>query len=148
MNVVEIVTAETYSLRLAVLRHNTVTKVVSFPEDDWPGVVHLGVRDDNGKLIATSSWVPRECHFFEGQRAVQLRGMATAVDRQSSGVGGMLIEAGARRFDEAGFDLMWAKARDAALDFYTRHACIIVGDGFVDEVTNLAHHVVVRKFAT
>ncbi len=145
MHVVEIATGETYPLRLAVLRDTTPTKVLSFAEDDWPGVVHLGVRNDAGTLIATSSWVPRECPEYPELRGVQLRGMATAKDQQGTGVGGVLIEAGAQRHLEAGFDVMWAKARDAALAFYLRHSCVVVGEGFVDDTTQLPHHMVVRR---
>lgn len=144
MQVVEITTTDTYPLRLAVLRENTPTKVVSFAEDDWPDVVHLGVRNDAGTLIATSTWVPRECPHFVGLRGVQLRGMATAQQSQDTGVGGFLFEAGAQRHTDAGFEVMWAKARDAALGFYVRHACEVVGAGFVDDATQLPHHIIVR----
>lgn len=145
MQVIEISAADTYPLRLAVLRDNTPTKAVSFIEDDWPGVVHLGVRDSAGVLIATSSWVPRECASHVGLRGVQLRGMATAKKRQSTGVGGLLLDAGAQRHAAAGFEVLWAKARDAALGFYLRHGCSVVGDGFIEPETQLPHHVVVRR---
>ena len=42
--VVELTPEETHPLRLAVLRFDTVTKNVVFPEDTWPGAFHLGVR--------------------------------------------------------------------------------------------------------
>ena len=55
---VESITAhDTHTVRLAVLRHDTPTKEVSFPEDGAPGAVHLGVRVD-GALVATSTWGP------------------------------------------------------------------------------------------
>jgi hypothetical protein len=73
--------------------------------------------------------------------------MATAKHAQSAGLGGMLIEAGAARFAEAGFDLLWARARDVALDFYSRHNCVVVGDGFLEQATQLPHHVVVRHLS-
>jgi GNAT superfamily N-acetyltransferase len=148
MQIVEIATADTYPLRLAVLRSDTPTRDVSFAEDDLPGVVHLGVRDGAGLLIATSTWVPRDNDHFPERRGVQLRGMATATGLQGTGVGGALLEAGTRRHADAGFELMWAKARDAALAFYLRHGCAVVGDGFIDETTQLPHHIVVRYLAS
>ena len=141
VEVVELAAGETHPLRLAVLRHDTPTKEVSFPEDTWPGVVHLGLRVD-GELVATSSWVPRE---LDGRVGVQLRGMATARHLQGSGLGGFLLEAGFERMATAGHHLVWARARDAALAFYLSQGFVIEGDGFVDETTHLAHHLVTRR---
>jgi predicted GNAT family N-acyltransferase len=144
MNIVEITTSDTHPLRLAVLRENTPTRDVTFPEDDLPGVIHLGVRHASGLLIATSSWVPKECPHALGRRGVQLRGMATSIAHQGTGVGGLLLEAGLQRHANEGFEVMWARARDSALNFYIAHGCAVVGDGFVDQTTQLEHHVVVR----
>lgn len=139
--VVEIAAAETHPLRLAVLRFDTATKEVVFPEDEWPGSWHLGLRID-GELVATSSWVPRP---HGERRAVQLRGMATDRSLQGSGLGGLLLEEGCRRVAAAGVPLVWARARDAALAFYLRHEFVVEGDGFIDQATQLPHHVVVRE---
>lgn len=141
--VIELTPEETHPLRLAVLRFDTPTKEVEFPEDTWPGAQHLGLRLD-GALVATSSWVPRE---LEGRPGVQLRGMATARELQGSGLGGVLLEAGCARMAADGFDLVWARARDAALAFYLRHGFRVEGDGFVDQATQLPHHLVLRDLA-
>lgn len=143
-DVVEISTAETYALRRAVLRDNDPTRSVEFPEDDLPNTVHLGIRNEQGDVVATSSWVLKECPDYPGMPAVQLRGMATATELQGTGVGGLLIETGIARFAARGFGLMWARARDSALGFYDRQQCVVIGDGFIDDMTGLAHHVVVR----
>lgn len=138
--VVELSTVETYPLRLSVLRSDTASKVVTFAEDDWPGAVHLGVHDGNG-IVAVSTWVPRS---YGDEPAVQLRGMATAAHLQGQGVGGILVEAGCDR--AATFaPVVWARARDAALGFYLRHGFTIDGEGFVDEVTQKPHHLIVRR---
>jgi GNAT superfamily N-acetyltransferase len=139
--VVELTPEETHPLRLAVLRFDTPSKEVEFAEDTWPGAVHLGVRIGD-ELVATSTWVPRE---LDGEPGVQLRGMATDRPRQSTGIGGLLLEEGCVRMAAAGHSLVWARARDAALDFYVRHGFAVVGDGFVDATTQLPHHVVVRR---
>ncbi len=137
---VEIRAADTHPLRLSVLRFDTPTKEVVFAEDEWPGSWHLGVRVE-GELVATSSWVPRP---YEGRHAVQLRGMASARHLQSNGLGGALLEHGCEVAGRNGFELVWARARDAALGFYTRHGFTVVGEGFVDETTQLPHHLIVR----
>jgi GNAT superfamily N-acetyltransferase len=141
LEIVEIAAADTHPLRLAVLRFDTPTKDVVFPEDDWPGSWHLGARRD-GVLVATSSWVPRN---HDARVGVQLRGMATARDLQGSGVGGRLLEAGCDLAASKGLAVVWARARDTALQFYLRHAFEIEGDGFIDQATQLPHHLVVRS---
>ena len=149
-SVQQITTADTYALRASVLRHDTPTKVVEFAEDDWTGVVHLGVIDDAStppSLVATSTWVPRPFHDpVTGEvtePAVQLRGMATDRSMQGQGVGGVLLGEAVERMRAAGFVVAWARARDAALEFYDRNGFHVRGDGFVDEGTQLPHHVVV-----
>lgn len=142
--VVEITAAETHPLRLAVLRHDTPTKIVEFAEDDLPGAFHLGVRD-GGVLVATSTWVPRACPGETGTPAIQLRGMATARHRQGGGIGGLLVEHGVERAFAGSAVVVWARARDAALGFYERHGFEVVGEGFVDDATQLPHHTIVRR---
>ncbi len=138
--VVELSADETHPLRLAVLRHDTPTKDVSFAEDHDPGALHLGLRVA-GELVATSTWIPRP---YNDQPAMQLRGMATAHHLQGTGLGGQLLNAGCERAAAAGARLVWARARDAALDFYLRHGFVVEGEGFVDATTKLPHHLVVR----
>lgn len=139
--VVELTPEQTHPLRLAVLRFDTPTKEVVFPEDTWPGALHLGLRVAD-ELVATSSWVPRE---HDGSPAMQLRGMATDRSLQGSGLGGVLLEAGCARHAAVGVRLVWANARDSALAFYLRHGFEVVGDGFIDENTQLPHHRVIRR---
>lgn len=142
--VVELTPEQTHPLRLTVLRYDTPTKEVVFPEDTWPGALHLGLQLA-GELVATSSWVPRE---HGGAPAVQLRGMATARHLQGSGLGGVLLEAGCARQAAHGVELVWARARDAALAFYVRHGFVVEGEGFIDEHTQLPHHLVTRQLVT
>ncbi len=141
LRVVELSAEDTHPLRLAVLRADTPTKEVAFAEDVWAGVVHLGVQID-GQLVGTSTWVPRP---YDEAPAVQLRGMATSAAHQSRGLGGLLVEAGSRRFAADGVGCVWARARDAALPFYARHGFEVVGDGFLDDTTQLPHHLIVRR---
>jgi predicted GNAT family N-acyltransferase len=142
VTVVELSASDTYPLRLSVLRVDTPTKVVAFAEDDMPGTVHLGVRVGD-EIVAISTWIPRP---FNDEPAVQLRGMATAPHLRGRGVGGILVESGCVRSATVA-PLVWARARDTAIDFYLRHGFAVAGDGFVDESTGKPHHVIVRRVA-
>lgn len=142
--VVELTPEQTHPLRLAVLRFDTPTKEVVFPEDTWPGARHLGLRVV-GELVEVSSWVPRPCPADEAAGpAVQLRGMATARTVQGKGHGGALVERGCALMAADGVAIVWARARDAALAFYLRHSFEVEGEGFIDQNTQLPHHLIVR----
>lgn len=78
---------------------------------------------------------------------MQLRGMATARHLQGTGLGGLLAGAGCERAAATDGQLVWARARDTALAFYLRHGVVVKGDGFVDAMTPLPHHLDVRRVA-
>ena len=140
--VVELTAEQTHPLRLAVLRSDTPSKVVAFDEDDWPGTLHLGVRDGDD-IVAVSTWIERP---FNGEQAVQLRGMATATNVRGHGVGAMLLESGCQRVAPIA-QLVWARARDTAIGFYVRHGFIVEGEGFIDDETQKPHHLILRRLA-
>ena len=132
-------------LRRQVLRAGMANQSVDFDGDDEPGTFHLAAVDRSGRVVATSTWLRRDHSPRPGAIAYQLRGMATAPDQQSRGLGARLVHAGLERLAAEGVDLVWANARDAALAFYQRLDFTVEGDGFVEKVTQLPHHVVVRE---
>lgn len=131
-------------LRVRVLRRGTPVAHANYSEDADPGAVHFCVRID-GEVVATSTWIPRECPERRGIRAVQLKGMAVEDDLQGSGLGRRLIDAGVEHSRRAGSVIVWARARDSALGFYVRCGFEVVGEGFIDEPTAMPHHIVVRE---
>ena len=145
LEVVELQTSETYELRTAVLRDNTPTSDPKYAEDSNPGTVHLGIFDEDKNLIGTSTWVVNPWQEDSTAHAIQLRGMAVAKNRQSVGLGAMLLTAGVIHAKKLKAKYIWAKARDSALNFYLRHDFSVVGDGFTEGTTQMPHHLVVRK---
>lgn len=134
-------------LRLEVLRAGMANQSVNFDGDDDPTTVHFGAFTDAGENIGVSTWIRRSFQPKPHLRALQLRGMATAVKMQGRGIGGLLLHAGLHYGLENGCELIWANARDAALAFYNRHGYSTVGEGFIETVTQLPHHVVVKYLA-
>jgi GNAT superfamily N-acetyltransferase len=147
MRIIEIRDSDTHALRRAVLRDGDPNRSVEFAEDSHSGAFHLGVSDDEGVIVAVSTWIPRACIEIPQAEAIQLRGMATAAHLQGTGVGGLLFEVGVSRCTADRFDLLWAKARDTALGFYARHGCSVIGSGFIEAETGLPHHIVVRHLS-
>lgn len=145
LQITEVPVESIRSLRREVLRAGMANQSVDFDGDDEPGTFHLAAVDPVGHVVATSTWLRREFVGRPGVAAYQLRGMATAVEHQSRGLGARLIEAGFERLAGQDVELVWANARDAALDFYRRLGFTVEGEGFVEKVTQLPHHVVVRE---
>lgn len=134
-------------LRRDVLRRGMEDRSVAFDGDDEPTTLHLALVDDDGEILATSTWLDRPCAARPGERSRQLRGMATHRALQGSGAGSRLLAEGLRRAAADGVRVVWANARDTALDFYARHGFVVDGEGFVESVTRLPHHVVVHDLA-
>ena len=135
---------EVRPLRLEVLRAGMVNQTVHFEGDDDPTTIHLGAFDQDQNNVGVSTWMQRPFPLAEEHKALQLRGMATAVNVQGQGIGALLLVAGQSHGREIGAHLIWANARDAALDFYNRHGYSTVGEGFIETVTQLPHHKVVK----
>lgn len=137
---------DVYALRYEVLRRDTPTDVVDIEGDHEPGTRHLAVRDPDGDVVATSTWLIRPCPVAPDRRGLQLRAMAVSDRVRRQGYGAVLIAAGFEHARSVGADLVWANARDTALDFYEAQGLRAVGDGFVTTDTCLPHHVVVHEF--
>ena len=135
---------EVRPLRLEVLRAGMVNQTVHFDGDDDPTTIHLGAFDQDQNNVGVSTWMQRPFPLAEEHKALQLRGMATAVNVQGQGIGAQLLVAGQTYGREVGAHLIWANARDAALNFYNRHGYSTVGEGFIETVTQLPHHKVVK----
>ena len=134
---------EVRPLRLDVLRRGMANQTVTFDGDDDRDTIHLAAFDHDGRCVATSTWLARAAaHRTQQGTAWQLRGMATDRTLQGTGLGGRLLRAGLDAARSAGVRTVWANARDAALDFYRAHGFTEVGDGFIESVTQLPHHVV------
>ena len=134
---------EILPLRIAVLRKGTPVDHCNYPEDQYPDVVHLGIRRD-GEVVATSSWFFKECPEQVGVTAVQLKGMAVAEHLHGEGLGALLVDAGVRLAREREAHIVWARARDSAMGFYERLHFISTGDGFIDGPTAMPHHIVIH----
>lgn len=147
-SIVELRPEETWPLRRAVLRTGTPSPEVVLDGDDDPGTLHLGVRDAHGSLIAASTWIPRARAGAPAMPAVQLRAMAIDPGQRRRGLGARLLRHGLSSMGERGVRVVWANARDTALDFYVRHGFDIDGDGFVDDATGLPHHRIVKHLST
>ena len=142
--VIELTAGQTHPLRLDVLRRGTPSRDIAFPEDELATTLHLGVELD-GVVVGISTWIQNSHPDMPAIRGIQLRGMATAPQFQGHGIGGLILETGVERMFASGHEMVWARARDTALDFYERHGFVRRGMGYVDLSTQIPHHDIVRE---
>jgi len=140
---------ETYALRRAVLRGGSPQAVVHQDTDDAEATWHLGAEDEDGRVVATSTYFPQPCPLApDVAGAFRLRSMAVDPSRQGEGIGRAVLDAGLARLAAAGVPLLWANARDGALGFYEALGFRAVGDSFVDADSGLPHTVVLRRLGS
>jgi GNAT superfamily N-acetyltransferase len=143
VHVEDIAAEETHDLRRRVLRDGRPDADVSFTEDAAPAAFHLGVREDDGRLVGVGTFFEEPCPHRPGKRAWRLRGMAVEPGRQRGGAGTLLLDEAVARLRKQGVEVLWAHGRDSALGFYERHGWRVYGDGYVTDDTKLPHHDVV-----
>ncbi|HQV57920.1 MAG TPA: GNAT family N-acetyltransferase, partial [Ilumatobacteraceae bacterium] len=114
--------------------------------DDVPGVFHLGIVDD-GQVIAVSTWIPKPAPdgLDAAMPSLHLRGMAAEPAHQGAGLGTILLTSGLAEAKRRGYLSVWGKARDAAINLYVRQGFVVTEPGFVDPITQLPHHLLVRN---
>jgi predicted GNAT family N-acyltransferase len=145
VNLEEVAVEEIYAIRMDVLRRDTPSDNVHFDHDADTTTRHLAVRDASGTVIAASTWTPRPFPDDPGEPAMQLRGMAVRGEHRRLGLGAAMIAAGVADARNRGFRLVWANARDSALDFYVANGFAVTGEGFRTTDTDLPHHRIVKR---
>lgn len=143
VEIVDLPAQDTHALRKTILRDGTASDVVEFDGDDLPSTFHLAVVID-GEIVAISTWLARDHPDHPDRAGVQLRGMATSPERRGTGISADLLAAGIDRCRTSGVELVWARARVAALSFYVRHGFESIGDEYTDPTTGLAHIDILR----
>ena len=133
-------------LRRTVLYAHLQDPDLTNPQDERPGAFHLGVMSDSGEALAGASYAPEPLPIQPGRAAYRLRGMAVMPEWQHQGLGSALFAAGLNELARRGAEVLWANARDTALDFYRRQDMEPVGNGFL-AAGGLPHHLIVLDMA-
>lgn len=132
--------ADVRAVRQEVLRVGMPEATVDFDGDEESTTFHLAALDNDGSILAVSTWMSRPFTDEPSRPSIQLRGMATVARLQGVGLGSRLLDAGFSRARDLATEVIWANARDAALGFYQRQGFQVVGEGFIESVTRLPHH--------
>jgi GNAT superfamily N-acetyltransferase len=129
-------------VRHRVLREGWPEASVHTPLDDSPSTWHLAALAGDA-AVGVVTLFPEPCPLQPDRQAERFRWMAVLPAWQGRGVGQALIRRAAEITTEHGAQLLWAHGRDSALGFYELLGFRVEGDGFIDELTGIGHHLVV-----
>ena len=129
MEIRSITAAEARTVRHPILRAGLPPESTILDHDDDAGTRHFGAYDRT-RLIGVATFFAEPCPLRPGLRAWRLRGMATVVDLQRSGIGRALVAEGIRVAAADGAALVWCNARVSARGFYEKVGFVAVGDEF------------------
>ncbi|MEJ7719318.1 MAG: GNAT family N-acetyltransferase [Ilumatobacteraceae bacterium] len=121
--------SETHPLRLAVLRTGTTSRDPVYPGDELASTRHLAIADQDGRLVAVSTWIVEPFPDEADGTGLHLRGMATDEAHRGRGLGAALLGAGRARATELGADTVWARRA-------SRHGRSTSGTDFASSVTS------------
>ena len=139
----QITAAETFPLRLAVLRPGRPAETAHFSGDGDRTTRHFGVFTD-GRLVGIASLLQAPLAEEPGRKAYQLRGMATAEDVRGKGFGTSLVEVCLAYCQQHDAELVWCNARIGAVGFYSRLGFEVIGDEF--HIPDVGPHFRMRKW--
>ncbi|MDQ3101462.1 MAG: GNAT family N-acetyltransferase [Bacteroidota bacterium] len=129
--------AETYPLRLKVLRPGGVEEDCHFANDRLEGAFHLGVHLGEER-ISVASFYPEKQPTLNGWKQYRLRGMATDPEHQGKGAGKRLMVFAIEHIKAQRADMLWCNARVIAIPFYEKIGFEIKGDQF--EIPGIGPH--------
>ena len=114
-------------LRHVVLREGLPRSEAIFKGDELPSSHHFAAFAD-GKCIGCATFHLNE---WEGKPAYQLRGMATAPEFRSGGIGSEMLRLAEETLQKTGaIRQLWCNARTPALDFYKKQGWKVVSEEF------------------
>lgn len=119
--------ADTADLRRQVLRGG---RPVALPGDDEPSF-HLGAYDGD-VLLGTGNVRPEPAPWAPEEPGWRLRGMATAPEARSRGVGATVLDGLVEHCREHGGGVLWCNARTPAQRFYERAGFFTSGEPWDD----------------
>jgi GNAT superfamily N-acetyltransferase len=143
MNIKEILSAETLSIRNAVLRPGMNISACVFEGDDLSSTKHFGAFSEENDLVGIVSIFYKDHDAIETKNVFQIRGMASSKSYRGHGVGRLLLSAVESYAKKQGAILIWANARTSAIGFYTKLGYSLASEEF--HIKGVGSHNLVTK---
>ncbi|MBA6155451.1 GNAT family N-acetyltransferase [Tenacibaculum sp. S7007] len=130
ITVKEITAADTYKIRLEVLRKN-IDLPYKFDGDFDKETFHLGGYYEE-ELVGIATFMKNDIESLKGSQ-YQLRGMATTTKARGKGLGKHIINKAVAILKEKQIDFLWCNARKEAVLFYEKLSFAKIGAEFIVE---------------
>ena len=138
----KIAAAETYSVRLPVLRKGKPMESCRFDGDDLETTQHFGFYLDR-KLVGIISLFRNNSSSFSEKNQCQIRGMAVLEYHRKKDFGKALIIHSEKECKDDEVDLIWFNARMEAIGFYEKMGYRKKGIPF--DIPDVGEHIVMFK---
>jgi len=116
-------------LRQLVLRPGKPPETARFPGDELPDTRHYAAFDGDA-VVGCATFLASE---LDGERAWQLRGMATDPGWQGRGAGRALLDVAYAELAGTGVRAFWCNARTSAAGFYEKMGWRVISPEWVIE---------------
>ncbi len=143
INIKQISTEDTYSIRQKVLRPGKPIDTCKFIGDDEKDTFHLGLYYKN-ELVGISTYMKNKNTVFKDLVQYQLRGMAVLPEFRGLNFGKQLLIEGKKILKEK--HLLWFNARATAVKFYNNNNYHTIGDYF--NIEGVGKHIIMYKAIT
>ena len=143
MDIREITSKDTLSLRNEVLRPGKDVSTCIFEGDDAPNTRHFGAIDEAGSIVGVVSVYRKSNTAIKAENSYQIRAMATGSACRGKGVGRLLLAAVEEHANSEGSSLIWANARSSAVGFYTKAGYRVASSEF--NIDGIGPHYLVVK---
>lgn len=143
MNIREISSKDTLTLRNELLRPGKDVSTCIFEGDDAPSTRHFGAIDEAGNIVAIVSVYRKDNTAIKEENAYQIRAMATGSACRGQGVGRLLLTAVEEHAKSEGSSLIWANARSSVVGFYAKAGYRLASSEF--DVDGIGPHYLVLK---
>ncbi len=142
MQINEISSLATFSVRHPVLRGGKPIESCYFDGDDLITTKHFGIFEDDN-IVGVISIYKNNHSYFDDMNSYQIRGMAVLESFQKQGLGEKLIKHCENYITSQGSTLIWFNARESAVGFYEKLGYKINADAF--EIQDVGTHYVMFK---
>lgn len=142
MTIAQVSVEKILPLRQQLLRPGKSLDESTFPNDKAENSIHLAVLNGE-KIVGVASLMQENSKQHRSKNQYRLRGMAVSPESQGQHLGKALFEESLRLLKKRNVSFLWFNARIAAVDFYKKQGCQLLGEEFM--IPDVGPHFLMAK---
>ncbi len=142
MKVCLVSASKLYNLRNLVLRPGKPLHTTFYEKDHYINTFHIAISIQS-KVQCIATFYPEKMKGVYSSKAYRLRGMATHPNFRRKGLGKNLMQSAFTYLIQQQADLLWCKARLAAIPFYISLGFQIIGEQY--DIKEIGPHYTMYK---